>query len=77
MRRKVLRLSLLQNTASLIVTNMGRPKKEVLVPEEVAIVEEIVPIQQGIAPLSIDYGREDLNTMARKINELIAYVNEK
>jgi septation ring formation regulator EzrA len=68
---------------------MGRPKKEIIVPEGVELeeveiheaVEEIneesVAIPQRIIPLSIDYTSEALNDMARKINEIIAYVNEK
>lgn len=45
--------------------------------EEVARIEREVAAYEGILPLSVDYGREDLNTMAKKINEIIQALNEK
>lgn len=48
---------------------MVKKKEEEIV--EVAVCE-VVP---KLIPLSIDYGREDLNDMARKINEVIDYLN--
>jgi len=62
---------------------MPRPKKT----DVVAAVPAVVVTETGhqpyevsekslfIAPLSIDYGREDLNDMARKINEIIDHLN--
>lgn len=50
---------------------MAKPKivfsKE---PETLAVTEEVV-VPSSIAKLSVDYGREDLNNMAKKINEII------
>ena len=48
---------------------MARPKKNA--PKVIAEVPEKVLI----SPLSVDYPSESLNDMARKINELIDYLN--
>lgn len=32
-------------------------------------------VQQMIYPLTIDYGREDINDIARKVNEIITHLN--
>ena len=52
---------------------MKKKEKEEVV-EASAPVCEISP---KIALLSIDYGREDLNDMGRKINEIITHINER
>mgnify|MGYP001575064045 CR=1 FL=1 len=52
-------------------------KKEV--EEIVPVVEEIPAIESvptKIGHLSVDFGREDLNTMGRKINEIIDHINK-
>lgn len=36
---------------------------------------ENVSEEKVIAPLSIDYGREDINDIARKINEIIEFIS--
>ena len=69
---------------------MGRPKKirpidQAVVPEGHEIVctpdgseFAVVPVRkerQLISILSVDYPSESLNDMARKINELIDYLN--
>lgn len=59
----------------LTAISMGRIKK---VKPEVAETETLdVPAspKKLIAPLSIDYGREDLNDIGRKINEIIDHLN--
>ncbi len=61
--------------AHLTVTNMGRPKKVIEPVEEVQEVEVKEDVRLHIAQLSVDFGREDLNTMGRKINEIIDYLN--
>lgn len=54
---------------------MGRKKK--VVEKEPEVAEYIVPevVKTTILPLSVDFGREDLNTMGNKINELIEKLN--
>lgn len=56
---------------------MGRKKKVVVVEEAVAVIGDIVEVPKEliIVPLSIDYNNEGLNNMARKINEIISYLN--
>lgn len=46
-------------------------------PVVVGVVEVVWPAldKQGIHPLSVDYPSEGLNDIARKINEIIVYVN--
>lgn len=56
--------------ARLIATSMA--KKKVV---EVSTEETTVPTEIGM--LSIDYGREDLNNLARKVNEIIGHLNNK
>lgn len=51
-------------------------KEEVQAPVEVVQSENpntVVPT--SIAELSVDYGREDLNNIAKKINEIIKHLN--
>lgn len=43
--------------------------------EEVEFVE--VQKEVVIHPLTLDMGREDLNTMVKKVNEIIHYLNNK
>lgn len=40
-----------------------------------AVVEEEVK-ELAIQPLSVDFGREDLNTMGTKLNEVITFINK-
>lgn len=59
----------------------SKNKKEVFpVPDVngnyVVLDTEIVDIPLLIQPLSVDYPSEGLNDMARKINEIIQYLNE-
>lgn len=42
--------------------------------EDVEVVE--VQKEEVIHPLSLDMGREDLNTMVTKVNEIIHYLNK-
>lgn len=37
----------------------------------------VVLIPNTVTKLTIDYGREDLNTMAMKINEIIDFLNDQ
>lgn len=39
--------------------------------------EEYVVPQKKLDPLTLDFGREDLNNLGAKINEIIHYLNEK
>lgn len=53
-------------------------KKEEIVAEKYKETEFIPPAEvlpSKIAPLSVDYGREDLNNIAIKINEVIDHLN--
>jgi hypothetical protein len=55
---------------------MGRPRK--IVAEEVPqndFVEE-VPQKQQISVLTVDFGRDDMNLMREKLNEIITYLNQ-
>lgn len=49
---------------------MGRPKKKVEAP-----VEIVIPTTIHMLP--VDYGREDLNNIAKKINELTEKENAR
>lgn len=52
---------------------MARPKKVVVeFPQDVAVVVDI-PTQ--IEKVAIDYGREDINNLAKKLNEVIEKIN--
>lgn len=54
---------------------MGRRKKvKVVVDEPVAFVPVESP--QDIAPMAVDFPSESLNDMARKINEIIQFINK-
>jgi hypothetical protein len=51
----------------------GKKKVPVVVREEIPTE---TPIQRGeMSFLSVDYGREDLNNMGMKINEIIEHLN--
>lgn len=55
-------------------------KKAVLTTEaEVSAVTEEVKVEKKtvIPLLSLDYGREDLNTMAKAVNEIIIILSNK
>ena len=55
---------------------MARFKKApVEVEEKMEVVVEAPVIPTTIEKISIDYGREDLNNVARKINEIIDHLN--
>ena len=64
-----------------MVTKMLKPKKkQVKIIQEKTLVEEIKIKTVEIPPiglLSVDYGREDLNILRDKINELINRENAK
>lgn len=53
-------------------------KKEIKVVEPTEVTEElvIVPLNQGIAKLGLDLGREDLNKLVEKLNEVIDRLNK-
>ncbi len=38
--------------------------------------EEVTEYKTGISPLSVDYGREDINDIAKKVNEIIAFITK-
>lgn len=63
----------------LTLTNMARPKKVNLVLPPPPMVHEAPPevVPTMIEKLSIDYGREDINNIAKKINEIINYLYGK
>lgn len=43
-----------------------------------AVTEEVKTEEKTIIPLlSLDYGREDLNTMAKAVNEIIIILSNK
>jgi hypothetical protein len=57
---------------------MGRPRKvpvEALTASEVVSGEAFVEKQEVIQPIAVDFGREDLNNLGNKINEIIQYIN--
>lgn len=61
---------------------MPRTKKPVEVPPKVAPVNTTISLKdanyvfiKGIDPLDLDLGREDLNKLVAKINEIIEKVN--
>lgn len=58
---------------------MGRTKKvDFAEPTAEPVAEPTVetPAKTGIAPLDLDLGRQDLNAMVGKINEIIKKMNE-
>ena len=52
------------------------PVAETPTPEVAPEVLQLTVVLGGIAPLDLDLGRQDLNSMVGKINEIIAKVNE-
>lgn len=69
-----------QNTVHLTVTNMKKNKKEEIVEEVKEEVQEEAGCcnsepRKEIIKLAENYAREDLNEMARKINEIIDYIS--
>lgn len=38
--------------------------------------EVLTPVLTGISTLSVEFGREDLNTLVEKINEIINHLNK-
>ena len=53
---------------------MAKKKEEVL--EEEVLEEEPAEEETKISPLALDLGREDLNALVRKVNELVEKVNK-
>lgn len=51
---------------------MGRPKKE----EKEVEVKEAVKEVKKISPIALDFGREDLNLLRDRVNELVEKSNE-
>jgi hypothetical protein len=49
-------------------------KKKVLTTEQ-AVSASVSHAKEVIQPLSVDFGREDLNTLGTKLNEIIMYIN--
>jgi len=47
--------------------------EEVLPEAPAEELEDVVPL--SIAPLALDLGREDLNALTAKVNELVEWVN--
>lgn len=39
------------------------------------VEQEVAQVQEAISLLSVDYGREDLNNIAMKVNEIITKIN--
>ena len=59
---------------------MGKRKtvKLKIIEEPTVIIEAVEPVKESkkeIGKLAIDYSSESLNDMARKINEVIDYLN--
>lgn len=52
-----------------------KAKASVEEPEMASDVVEMDVTEGSILPVSVDMGREDLNTMARKLNEVIVKIN--
>jgi hypothetical protein len=55
---------------------MGRKKKVITDPKETETAS--VPVEDILKKLehaSVDFGREDLNNLARKVNEIIDVIN--
>lgn len=50
-----------------------KKKKVKVISDEII---EIIPKEPVITPVEVDFGREDLNNLARKVNELIALANK-
>lgn len=56
----------------------GRPRKiPIVIHSPEVVLETIESLNTPIASLSVDYSNEGLNNMARKINEIIEYINAK
>lgn len=61
---------------------MARPKKATTVvdpttsTETISLSTSIKVVPTPIVPLSVDYPTEGLNDMARKINEIIAFIQK-
>lgn len=43
---------------------------------QITDMEYAIPKKPQIDPLSVDFGREDLNQIAQKINELVAFMSK-
>ena len=43
--------------------------------EEGITLTEVVQIEESVQLLSVDFGREDINTIAMKVNEIIMKLN--
>ena len=58
---------------------MKKNKEELLTPEVEHAYAEAVKFAEPllIAPLDIDFGRGDLNSLRDKLNEVIARINER
>ena len=64
---------------------MGRKKKvvdttEKCVTGEVEYVDEVISVMEEvkvpvILPLTLDFNKEDMNTLVMKVNEIISYIN--
>ena len=56
---------------------MAKNKEEALKDEVLnELEEELAEEETKISPLALDLGREDLNALVRKVNELVEKVNK-
>lgn len=59
------------------------PRKKKVLKEEIGpVIDSTAPkmpiqitVKQPIAPLALDFGRDDLNALAAKLNEVIERIN--
>ena len=52
---------------------MPRKKKEEVIPQ---VKEETQEVKKSIAPFSGEFGREDINALRDKVNEIISFINQ-
>ena len=50
---------------------------DIKAPEMTENVEISLETPKGIDPIAVNFGREDLNQLANKINEVIDHINKK
>lgn len=55
------------------VVKKAKPNEEEVAFVPASWVDENPPV--AINPVSVDFGREDLNNLAKKINEIVEYIN--
>ena len=58
------------------MVKIKKAKEPEIIIEPVFVKEPVIEIKKEVVPkLAIDYNSEGLNNMARKINEIIDYLN--